>query len=345
MGRNQLKLFNPPVREPRPFSELLQGGGELESYLNFSDPLFWLLLVLGIGLCARRSVALATASAVMLALAWSLGLPLRPWELVSAVPGMSAADFQMRLQWIVLIVSPLGLAIGACWVLERSAGPRAGPALALVVAIGCMAYGMPRYQLPGEPPPGLELSQNESSQKRDLPANHGTVQGWAPGWAKRGEVYSRSSLQGQVVPIEYGDAEIFRELDIPAVAGGKLAWISQNGRFEAAPPGTEVEATLGSWTVRSTPGTVLALAQRDFIGWECDGGELKPDLQYLQAERDSGLFDREVETGMWWLTVEVGDEGEARCNWKTPGRTRGLALQLLAILALLASGARRWWSR
>jgi len=345
MGRNQLKLFNPPQREPRPLSELIQGGGELESYLSFPEPALWLLVLLGIVLCARRSPALATASSVMLALGWSLGLPLRPWELVSAVPGMSAADFQMRLQWIVLIVAPLGLAVGLTWVLRECAGPRAAPVLTLGIALACIGYGVPRYQLPGEPPPGLDPASLETRAESTTPTDHGAVHGWSHDWAKRGEVYARSSLQGQIIPIEYGDAEIFRELAIPQVASGALAWVSRDGHFDAAPVGTEVQATLGTWTVRAPPGTVLALAQRDFVGWECDGGDLQPDLQYLQAERDSGLFDREPETGMWWLTVALGSEGEARCRWRTPGRTRGIMLQVLAILTLLTPSVLRWRTR
>ncbi|MEE3191527.1 MAG: glutathione S-transferase, partial [Pseudomonadota bacterium] len=42
---------------------------------------------------------------------------------------MSAADFQMRLQWIVLIAGPIGLASGVTWAMHQSAGPRAAPAL------------------------------------------------------------------------------------------------------------------------------------------------------------------------------------------------------------------------
>ncbi|HCP44672.1 MAG TPA: hypothetical protein DIU15_01360, partial [Deltaproteobacteria bacterium] len=342
MGRNQLKLFNPPMREPRPLSELVQGSGELESYLSFPDPGIWLLMLLGIILVARRSAALATSSALMLALGWSLGLPLRPWELVSAVPGMSAADFQMRLQWIVLIVSPLGLALGATWVLRRTAGPKAAPLLTLSIAIACVAYGMPRYQLPGETPPGLEPITRHAHIQSNLPATHGVVRGWDAEWAKSGEVYARSSLQGQVIPVEYGDGDVYRELAIPEVAGDGLAWVSRDGSFAAAPAGTEVRGSLATWTVRSPPGTVLALAQRDFDGWHCDGGELSPDRQYLQAERDAGLFDREAHEGMWWLTVAVGPGGEATCRWETPERVRGLLLQLLALIALLLPAARLW---
>ena len=106
LGRLTVKVFDPPGWNPMPLQHLLENGGALESYVSFAHPAIWPALLVGLALCALRAPALAAASSIMLALAWSLGLPLRPWELVSAVPGMAAADLQMRMQWIVLLMAP-----------------------------------------------------------------------------------------------------------------------------------------------------------------------------------------------------------------------------------------------
>jgi len=333
LGRLTVKVFDPPGWNPMPLQHLLENGGDLESYLSFAHPAIWVALLLGLALCALRSPALAATSSIMLALAWSLGLPLRPWELVSAVPGMAAADLQMRMQWIVLVMAPLGLATGLAWLCERFGGPWAARILCTLAAAAIVYYGAPIYQLPAE----LEAGQEP---KEVFPEGVGTIHGWAPGWAATGEVYSRAPLRGLIIPIEYGDPSNFRELAVPEVAGEGMAWLSSGGEQRAAGPEVEVSAMLNEWTLRGPPGAVVAVPQRDLPGWSCEGGELKPDLEYMRREREAGIFERDPGVGMWFLSVEIGASGEAVCTWRTPGLLKGILQQLLA-LGLLAGIAVR----
>jgi len=326
LGRLTVKVFDPPNSKLEPLKNLLENGGELESYLSFSHPAIWIALLVGLGLCALRAPALAATSSIMLALAWSLGLPLRPWELISAVPGMAAADQQMRMQWIVLLMAPLGLAAGLSFVAERFTGPWGNRAIGTLVAAGIIYYGASAY---------LELQHPQTAAPEEVfPEDAGTIKGWAPNWARDGEVYSRSPLAGMIIPIEYGDPSNFRELAVPEVAGDGLAWFSSDGGLRATGDSVEVSAVLNEWTIKGPPGSVVAVPQRDLPGWSCEGGELKPDLEYMRLEREAGIFEREPFTGMWFLSVEIGASGEAVCTWRTPGLLKGILQQLLALLIL-----------
>jgi len=327
LGRLTVKVFDPPGWNTMPLQHLLENGGDLESYVSFSHPAIWIALLAGLALCALRAPALAAASAIMLALAWSLGLPLRPWELVSAVPGMAAADLQMRMQWVVLLMAPLGLAAGLSFVAERFTGRWGNWAIGTLVAAGIVYFGASAYQLPAE----LEAGQEPEEV---FPEGVGEIRGWAPGWAASGEVYSRSPLRGLIIPIEYGDPSNFRELAVPDVAGDELAWFSSDDEQRATGGTVEVSAVLNEWTIKGPPGSVVAVPQRDLPGWSCEGGELKPDLEYMRREREAGIFEREPFTGMWFLSVEIGDGGEAVCTWRTPGLLKGILEQLLALLVL-----------
>ncbi len=229
LGRLTVKIFHPPSWNTMPLEHLVQNGGDLESYLSFGHPAVWGLLLAGLALCALRSTALAAVAAIMLALAWSLGLPLRPWELISVVPGMAAADLQMRMQWIVLLIGPLGLATGFAVLADRLAGRRACWIACSLVALVVAWLGSESYQLPAE----VERGQ---APREEFPEDPGRVQGLSTGWAASGEVYSRSPLRGLIIPIEYGDPSNFRELAVPDVAAGSMAWLSSKGELKAAPP-------------------------------------------------------------------------------------------------------------
>jgi hypothetical protein len=336
LGRLTVKVFHPPSWNTMPLEHLVQNGGDLESYLSFGHPAIWVALLAGLALCALRSPALAAVSAMMLALAWSLGLPLRPWELVSAVPGMAAADLQMRMQWIVLIMAPLGLATGFAAIAERLGGYRASWIACTVAAIAIVWFGADSYQLPAD----IERGQAPFEEFAEDP---GRVRGLSPGWAASGEVYSRSPLRGLIIPIEYGDPSNFRELAVPDVAAGSMAWLSSGGELKPAPPEVRVDAVLNEWTIEGPPGAVVAVAQRDLPGWSCEGGELAPDLEYMRREREAGIFERDPFTGMWFLSVKIGQSGKAICTWTTPGLLKGILQQLLAlvVLAVLALRLRK----
>ena len=341
LGRLTLKVFDQPnwtitdaedclgqgSEIGRALCNMANTGGDLENYLNFAHPLVWLALIAGLGLCALRAPALAASSSIMLALAWSLGLPLRPWELISAVPGIAAADQQMRMQWIVLLMAPLGLAAGLSFVAERFTGRWGNWVIATLVAAGIVYYGAPAYHLPAE----LETGQEPQEV---FPEGVGEIHGWAPGGAAGGEVYSRAPLRGLIIPIEYGDGGEFRELTVPEVAGQGLSWLSSGGEFRSTGPEIQVSAVLNEWTIKGPPGSVVAVPQRDLPGWACDGGELKPDLEYMRREREAIPFQRYPFTGKWFLSVEIGDSGKAVCTWRTPGLARGVFEQLLALLIL-----------
>ena len=333
LGRLTIKIFHPPSWELMPLEHLIQNGGTLESYLSFGHPSVWLALIAGLALCAWRSAPLAAVSAIMLAFAWTLGLPLRPWEIISAVPGMAAADLQMRMQWIVLLVAPLGLASGFAALAERLGGRRGSRIACGVAALSIAGLGTTTYQLPAE----LERDLGPTEK---YPQDPGRVHGLSEGWADSHEVYSRAPLRGLIIPVEYGDSTNFRELAVPDVAEGRLAWLSSDGELKAAPPEVKVDAVLGHWTIEGPPGVVVAVAQRDLPGWSCEGGEIAPDLEYMRREREAGIFDRAPFTGMWFLSVKLGPTGIATCHWTTPGLIKGIVEQLLALVVLAVVAVR-----
>ena len=327
LGRLTVKVFHPPSWNTMPLEHLVQNGGDLESYLSFGHPAVWIALLAGLALCALRSPALAAVSAKLNGFGRGRGQVLRPWELVSAVPGMAAADLQMRMQWIVLLMAPLGLATGFAAVAERFGGQRSSWIACTLAAVAIAWFGTDSYQLPAE----VEQGQIPIE---DFPEDPGRVRGLSSGWAASGEVYSRSPLRGLIIPIEYGDPSNFRELAVPDVAAGGMAWLSSGGELRAAPPEVKVDAVLNEWTIEGPPGAVVAVPQRDLPGWSCEGGDLAPDLEYMRREREAGIFERDPFTGMWFLSVKIGPGGKAVCTWTTPGLPKGILQQLLALMVL-----------
>ncbi|MBJ95910.1 MAG: hypothetical protein CMP23_15720 [Rickettsiales bacterium] len=327
LGRLTVKFFHPPGWNPAPLAHLVETGGDLESYLSFAHPGFWLIVIAGIALLSLSNKALAAVSGIMLALAWSLGLPLRPWELVSVVPGMAAADLQMRMQWIVLIMAPIGLAAGISKASERLIGWRGTRLSMSVAAVLICWFAADRYQLPAQ-------IEGTDAPLEDFPQDPGRIHRLNPDWAASGVVYSRSALRGEIIPIEYGDPSNFRELAVPDFAAGRMAWLSSAGELRPAPDTVRVSAVLNEWTIEGPPGETIAVPQRDLPGWSCEGGELNPDLEYMRREREAGIFDRDPMTGMWFLSVRIGQSGKALCRWHTPGLGKGISYQVLALLML-----------
>jgi hypothetical protein len=324
VGRLGFPSLQAPPWQPQPLALLLEGqGGELETFLDLPHPLLWLLLIGGMFALLRKCPPLLTAGLVFLLLAWTLGRPLRIWTPLTLSPGMMAADSQMRMQWLVLLLGPLGLAASLSWMTERlpTAG---GKRIAHIVLAGLLLFwGVRLYSLP---------NAGMTSPEEIFPVAFGQVERVAD----PSGVYSASSIGGAIIPDYYSDPEsiIFRR---PPGLEQALHWSSKEGRVAPSPGGVSVGAVLGTWTIRAPPGTRVVLAQKDLPGWSCDGGRLDPDLQriaHISALLDNQI-DRSPGRGRWWLSVRVGPSGEATCSWRPERLTLGLWIQALACLALL----------
>jgi hypothetical protein len=94
---------------------------------------------------------------------------------------------------------------------------------------------------------------------------------------------------------------------------GALAWHDDGSSAELA-------YERGAIVVRGRPGAKVHVRQRFLPGWACGGAVV-------------GIppWDRK----MYWLTITMGPDGEARCRWRSPGATRGNVLQAAAALLLI----------
>jgi hypothetical protein len=230
------------------------------------------------------------------------------------------------MQWLMLLLGPLGLSTLLSWGTERlpTAG---GKRLVQIVLAGLLLFwGLRLYSLP---------NTGMSSPEESFPAAFGQVERVADPTG----VYSASSIAGSIVPDYYSDPESIIFLRPPGLEQA-LHWSNEEGRLAPSPEGVSVEAVLGTWMIRAPPGTRVVLAQKDLPGWSCDGGRLDPDLQRIA--NISALLDNQIDRGpgrgRWWLSVRVGPTGEATCSWRPERLTLGLWIQAIASLALLGIG-------
>ena len=318
-----------PFALAMPWTEPWHGS---ESCLYYGWPGWLAILLLGLVMLARVHAPLAFLGGSFLLLAWASGRPLQPWELVSFLPGMSAVNYPMRLQWMLPLVAPLGVAGFLYLEASRRRGTVAAAAVAAtliaVAAAGTWRHLDRRYPMyPADP-------ENSASfaAATDVVGVAGTP----------AEVHlSLAAADGLIHPY-YGAALAYGDLQIPQRAGGELAW---PGADCAAPPGTptvEVEGSLISWEIEAPPGTVVTLAQRDLPGWTCEGGDIVEGWcdDSPEGHQPHGKGNR-------WLRVQVADTGHASCRWRTPGLRTGIGLQILAlaVLAGIVLRARRAKSR
>ncbi len=308
--RAALDLSAPPLAALPLSQPWLAPERLLESYLYF-PPLLLGALVLGLVLLIRLSPPLGLVGLIFLALGWSCGRSLQPWELVALVPGMTSINSPMRLQWVLPVLGPLGLAAFPLATARRWLGPRAIHALAVPLAFAAWLV----FDTPGSspfPPHDAPASFSASSQVRALapadPARH----------------LASAAGRGLIHPV-YGTAVSFDPLNPPPVQ--ELGWIER----DCAVDGTSlaIEGRLDTWEITAPPGATVALAQRDLPGWRCHGGET------VTAWCDDGPEgEQPAGKGGRWLRVEIGDSGTTRCRWRTPGLATGVILQLVALAAL-----------
>ena len=310
--RAGLDLAPPPVAALPLFQPWLAPERILEGYLSMS-PFLLAALLLGLVALWRASPPLAVVGLGLWLLAWGSGRPLQPWELAAVVPGMSSINSPLRLQWIVLVLGPLGLAAGAMaaagrW-LPRPGRTGAAVALAVLAWFVFDTPGSPPFE--GDPAPrAYEVSRAVLAVGDDDPA----------------AFLSRRAGAGQIDPLR-GTALAFPPLDSTRADG--LAWIEEACR--PLPGDLEVDASLGDWTVRAPAGAQIAIAQRDVPGWSCDGGK-RVDAWCDDGPEGPAPPGR----GGRWLRLRMGEDGSARCRWRSPGRTTGVVLQLAALVALIA---------
>jgi len=297
----------------------------LESYLYYPWPGWLALLLLCLPALARVHGPLAFLTTSFLLLAWTSGRSMQPWELLVLLPGMSAVNYPMRLQWVLPMLAPLGGVAFVYLGIRRRGGARmamvVGVLLAAVAGAGlCMALGTVY-------PPG---PQGDLVRYSAAGRAVGTVDN-APD-----DHLSLASAEGRIHPW-FGTALAFGPLEQPPAAAGELAWIEGDCDWPPS-PGVEVEATLEGWELRAPAGTAVTVAQRDLPGWRCDGGSL---TEGWCDDSPEGM--QPARRGNRWLRVLVGDGGTARCRWHTPGLGIGVVLQLLAlgmVAAVTLRGAR-----
>jgi hypothetical protein len=296
-------------------TDLFRPNARMEGLIHVPSPGWWVLAALGLLFLARRSPPLAVAGAAAWCVGWSLGKPLLPWEIIGLIPGMDAAGSIDRLQWIVLILPPMGLALGLTMGTERWLGKTGSWFVALlVVALGFQALS-PHYMLKQHrPPPPVE----------QLPSEPGRVHRAS---TESSSIISSSMYSGVVLPNRGSELQL-----PPPEAAERAWWVLRDGRPTSETSGITVQGVLDRWTLEGPPGTVLRLAQRDLAGWRCSGAQI---LQGFGPQSPDPALD------WWWLTVQLNETGLAECEWRPPGLRVGLGLQFLALLCLLAIFLRR----
>jgi len=245
--------------------------------------------------------ALATTGIAMFLIGLASGSDLQPWELVGWLPGFGRVNFPQRLQWILLVVGPVGGAVGISVLIDRL--PRLGPhaigrdgiaaALLLAMLLSVLAA------LPGR----VEQDGGRPAQFPEAARSAVT------GIAEDGRLISRSSLDGQIRPRVLCGLGLAPLSDKPP----GLVWASR---------GEPVLVTAGQsgWALSGPTGATVTLAQRSWPGWSCEGAELL-----------------DVEFGEW-VSLRIGSSGSATCVWSSPGGTSGWILQALALLVLALLG-------
>ncbi len=312
--REAFELAAPPLAAMPLAQPWLDPQRILEGYLYY-PPLLLGALLLGLVLMARVSAPLAALGLIFVALGWSCGHTLQPWELVALVPGMTSINSPMRLQWVIPVLGPLGLAAFSLAMARRWLGPRAIHALAIPLAIAAWAI----FDTPGSPAfPRAEPPDQVTASTR--------VEGVAPADPERH--LAAAAGRGLIHPV-YGTAVSFDPLNPPPVDG--LGWAERECGVDD--DASAVDGSLDRWTIEAPPGTVVALAQRDLPGWRCRGGDL------VSAWCDDGPEgEQPPHQGGRWLRVRIGETGEASCRWRTPGLWPGVLLQLASLAALVAAG-------
>ena len=320
--------------EPVPIAELWSAGTErsVEELLRVPSGVVLPLLVVGLVLLAWRwregdesrdgvlssaVAALACASLAAVLLGWSAGRPMHPWRVATLAPGMSAINYPVRLQWLLLVLP--GFAWLA-WLGSRSWMARVPAWVLPALASGLLGWGWLSDGVLQEYPP----AQEADVEVRD------TVRGVLLGGSS--ETLSRTSVQGWIRPhfatgIGFGLIETPSH-DLEGLGRGE-GERREGERFpEATDAEVRIEGRLDTWRVRAPAGSQVRVAQRDLRGWRCRGGEL------VVYPEDDELGVPTPGRGNNWLRVRVGDEGEAVCSWRPPGLWVGVLLQLLAWGAL-----------
>lgn len=298
-----LGLFGPPDTERAQWIDLV-----VRSEAAVETPLFlgvggWVLSGVGLGvlLLGRRpgQRALGVLGAVMFSLGLASGGGLQPWELFGWLPGFGRVNFPQRLQWIMLIVGPMGVAATLEWLLAavRARGLGRIPTAALGGAAVCALVVPLVNALPDrvEEPLG-PIAEVDAELRATI-----------VGVAGEGTHISRSSMDGLVRPhVGCG----LGGLPLPGTPPG-LAWLRDGDQ------GVRSVARLGAWSIEGPGGAVVRIAQRGQAGWSCQGAE---------------AFAGDVND---WLELRLDDGGAATCWWEAPGMVGGRALQALAWLALV----------
>jgi len=289
----------------------------LEGYLYYPWPGWLALLLLGLLALARAHRGLAFLTASFLLLAWTAGRPAQPWELVGVLPGMSAVNYPMRLQWMLPLLAPLGVAAVAFGeVRDRLGRPWAlGLALVLTALAGAGLARHLAHVYPSEP------------QGEDVVfASQTEVRGITPDPSN--DPLASAAAVGLIHP-RFGTALAFGSLIHPEDLQGYLGWVETSCGETPDTATARVTATLAGWEITAPAGTTVTLAQRDLAGWRIDGGER---IEGWCDDSPDGL--RPAGRGHRWLRVIVGDTGRAHCRWRSPGLAAGIVLQLLALAGL-----------
>jgi hypothetical protein len=337
--------------EPIPFAAFLGGGegeGGIETLLRAPAPGLLLVAVLGVvvlttrlgrppgpaetdparaareGTAAQATAAVAFAVLVCVLLGWSAGRPLHPWRVATLAPGMSAINYPLRLQWFLLILPGFGLLAAATRASVTARLPRAlVPALVSAWLVWTL---LDRAQLDPYPAAApVDIGASERVRGVRIGGDDATL--------------SRTSMQGWVRP-RFATGIGFGLLETPPHEDASLGHgeeVREPG--EQTPARSAADVTIlgvrDTWTVTAPPGSQVRVAQRDLRGWRCDGGT------QVTYPNDDALRVPTPLRGNNWLRIEVGPTGTATCRWRPPGLWVGIALQLLAAVALAGAALRR----
>ena len=344
MGRIMWGLVELPPVEIIPWSHYwTPSETRLDLGLLYAPNLYWWFgAALGVVALIRAHAALGTAVATTSLIGLSAGNPLLPWDVIGNLPGMSATFYLSRLQWVLLMLAPLGLAWLVAGLARLICGVRPGAESgwrtlsdrrSLAAWILCLLVAWSVVHVLGNYR-RFDIADPEAEAIPLPPLASGVVgyDGADPDAAPPTTIWA--SLDGL---IRQGGLE--EEQMPPTESGGRLHWTIRDGQPHPAPEDVDIDPSLDAWTVSGSPGEVVVLAQRATPGWRCDGAKLVDDKTLLDPARHEELF-------AWsWLTVELGDSGTGRCRWRPTSFVGGTILQSTGLLMVIGLVGVVGWRR
>jgi len=230
------------VHERVPLSDLFAFDGSVDRWLHLGSPAIGVGLLLGLAVSMRmrhlRPIAVAVLSLYLVSC--SVGRPASLWPLLHLGPGMSGANYPLRLQWVLLVLGPTAVS-ALLWAVAARLRWREEFGLMLALGLSCVLLAQ------------STLEERTGGERTPNPVGDGIVTGY---WLDRDTA--------PLMALAWSDGQIRAGL---ATAMG----FSPPGE---PPPLDGLEIERGTVRVTGSSGDARVVPQRHLPGWSCVGADL-----------------------------------------------------------------------